>query len=145
MCIKHLVFAGATLCLASPAFAAHELEGRDLMLGETLYAVHCAVCHGANLEGQLDWQTPDENGILPAPPHDETGHTWHHDNALLFEYTKLGGAEALAARGVSGFQSGMPAFGEVLTDDEIWSVLAYIRSTWPERIQQVQQMRNRAQ
>ena len=95
-------------------------------------------------EGQLDWQTPDENGILPAPPHDETGHTWHHDNALLFEYTKLGGAEALAARGVSGFQSGMPAFGEVLTDDEIWSVLAYIRSTWPERIQQVQQMRNRA-
>ena len=105
MCIKHLVFAGATLCLASPAFAAHELEGRDLMLGETLYAVHCAVCHGANLEGQLDWQTPDENGILPAPPHDETGHTWHH---------------------------------------EIWSVLAYIRSTWPERIQQVQQMRNRA-
>ena len=50
-----------------------------------------------NLEGQPDWQTPDDNGTLPAPPHDETGHEWHHDNRLLFEYTQLGGAAALAA------------------------------------------------
>ena len=127
------------LCLwASAASAGHEMEGRDLANGQALYADNCAVCHGANLEGQPDWQSRDENGILPAPPHDATGHTWHHDNALLFSYTRLGGQAALAARGVTGFTSGMPAFGDVLSDDEIWDVLAYIRSTWPERVQEFQ-------
>lgn len=132
----------AACCVATSAMAGHELYERDLANGQSLYAEHCASCHGANLEGQPDWRTPDENGVLPAPPHDETGHTWHHDNQLLFEYTRLGGEEALAARGVTGFASGMPGFGDALTDDEIWDILAYIRSTWPDRVQEVQQARN---
>ena len=123
---------------ATSAQADHELEGRDLVNGQALYAENCASCHGKNLEGQPDWRTPDENGILPAPPHDATGHTWHHDNALLFEYTQRGGQEALASRGVTGFTSGMPGFSEIITDDEIWDILAYIRSTWPKRMQEVQ-------
>ena len=79
---------------------------------------------------------------MPAPPHDETGHTWHHDNRLLFDYTRLGGTALMRAQGIAGFRSGMPGFGHVLTDDEIWDVLAYIRSTWPDRIQEVQAARN---
>ncbi len=129
--------------IASGAIAGHELDGRDLAEGLTFYGEHCAACHGANLEGQPNWRTPDENGVLPAPPHDESGHTWHHDNQLLFEYTKFGGQLALSVRGVDGFASGMPGFDEVLTDDEIWDILAYIRSTWPERAQQIQAARNR--
>jgi mono/diheme cytochrome c family protein len=120
----------------------HELHDRDLANGQALYVEQCASCHGINLKGQPDWQTPDDNGILPAPPHDETGHTWHHDNQLLFEYTQLGGAAALAARGVNGFASGMPGFGDTLTDDDTWDILAYIRSTWPERVQETQAGRN---
>lgn len=127
---------------ATASFADHELDSRDLSNGQSLYAEHCAACHGANLEGQPDWRTPDENGVLPAPPHDETGHTWHHDNQLLFDYTKLGGEAALAARGVTGFSSGMPGFGDAVTDEEIWDILAYIRSTWPERVQDIQAARN---
>lgn len=127
---------------ATGAFADHELDNRDLANGQALYAEQCAACHGANLEGQPEWRTPDENGVLPAPPHDQTGHTWHHDNQLLFEYSKLGGAAALEARGVTGFASGMPGFRETLTDEEIWDILAYIRSTWPERVQDVQASRN---
>ncbi|WVX49940.1 hypothetical protein ROLI_030350 [Roseobacter fucihabitans] len=96
------------------------------------------------LEGEPDWQTPNADGVLPAPPHDKTGHTWHHDNALLFEYTKLGGKGALSARGVNDFNSGMPAFEDALSDADIWNVLAYIRSTWPEREQQIQASRNPA-
>lgn len=127
---------------ATAAFADHELDNRDLANGQALYAEQCAACHGANLEGQPEWRTPDENGVLPAPPHDQTGHTWHHDNQLLFEYSKLGGAAALEARGVTGFASGMPGFGETLTDEEIWDILAYIRSTWPKRVQDIQAARN---
>ncbi|APZ50976.1 cytochrome c-like protein [Roseivivax marinus] len=51
---------------------------------------------------------------------------------MLFAYTKLGGAEVLAAQGVD-FNSGMPGFGDQLSDGEIWDILAYIKSTWPER------------
>ncbi|MFY2825148.1 c-type cytochrome [Ruegeria sp. MALMAid1280] len=129
-------------CIATGAFAGHELDGRDLTNGQALYAEQCASCHGAHLEGQPNWRTPDENGVLPAPPHDETGHTWHHDNQLLFDYTKLGGAQTLAARGIKDFNSGMPGFAGALTNDDIWDVLAYIRSTWPDDVQQMQASRN---
>lgn len=132
----------AACCVPTGAVAGHELDDRDLTNGQSLYAEHCASCHGANLEGQPDWRTPAENGVLPAPPHDETGHTWHHDNQLLFEYTRLGGEVVLAARGVTGFASGMPGFGDALTDDEIWDILAYIRSTWPDRVQEIHAGRN---
>lgn len=130
------------LSIASPVAADHNWEHRDIVAGQSLYAENCASCHGANLEGQPNWQSPNADGVLPAPPHDEAGHTWHHDDALLFEYTKLGGAAALEIRGVAGFNSGMPAFGETLTDDEIWDILAYIRSTWSERERGVQASRN---
>ena len=96
----------------------------------------------AKLEGQPNWRSPGEDMKMPAPPHDATGHTWHHDNALLFEYTQRGGQEALASRGVTGFTSGMPGFSEIITDDEIWDILAYIKSTWPTRMQEVQAARN---
>jgi mono/diheme cytochrome c family protein len=130
------------LSLASSATADHNWENRDIVAGQNLYVETCASCHGANLEGQPNWRSPDADGVLPAPPHDASGHTWHHDDDLLFEYTKQGGAGALAARGVTDFNSGMPAFGETLTDDEIWNILAYIRSTWPKREQEVQASRN---
>lgn len=123
------------------AVADHELQDRDIVQGKALYAEQCAACHGANLEGQPNWQSPNEDGILPAPPHDETGHTWHHDNALLFSYTKLGGEGLLKLRGIENFKSGMPAFSDVLSDEEIWNILAYIQSTWPDRVKEIQASR----
>ena len=109
----------------SPAEAALIAEG------EPIYAEYCATCHGANLEGQPNWQSPLPTGGLPAPPHDETGHTWHHSDQQLFEITKFGGQ----ARAAEGFQSNMPAFGDQLTDQQIWAILAFIRSRWPKSIQ----------
>lgn len=97
--------------------------------GKALYAEYCAECHGADLAGEANWQQPKADGSLPAPPHDETGHTWHHPDSALFAYTRHGGA-ALAG---DGFKSAMPGFADRMTDAEIWSVIAYIKSTWPER------------
>ena len=115
----------------------------DITVGATLYQDHCAVCHGVDLEGQPDWRIPGANGQLPAPPHDETGHTWHHGDALLFNYTRLGGQAALAQSGVEGFPSGMPAFQDMLSDQEIWNIIAFIKSTWPQRLQEIQSARTR--
>jgi mono/diheme cytochrome c family protein len=92
-------------------------------LGRSVYAEHCARCHGRNLEGEPDWATPKADGTLPAPPHAPSGHTWHHGDELLFRYTKEGGA-ALAP---PGFKSAMPGFAATLSDEQIWAVLAFIQ------------------
>jgi len=116
----------------------------DIVQGGQIYVEYCAACHGANLEGQENWRSPGADGRLPAPPHDETGHTWHHSDNLLFDYTKLGGTALMEQKGVE-FDSGMPGFAEQLTDAEIHDVLAYIKSTWPERIQKIQAERTKAE
>lgn len=105
--------------------------------GRVLYDANCAACHGGNLEGQPDWQSPGPDGRLPAPPQDATGHTWHHSDTALTDYITLGGEEALARLGVS-FNSAMPGFGDVLNTQEIADILAYIKSHWPERERQFQ-------
>ena len=105
-------------------------DSDTVALGARLYEEHCASCHGADLQGEPDWRVPDADGYLPAPPHDATGHTWHHPDALLIDITTRG-TEAVVGR---GYQSRMPAFGEVLSDAEIAATLAYIKSTWPPEI-----------
>jgi len=127
---------------AEMAFAGHELFGRDIQQGVRLYQEHCAACHGVALEGQPNWRRRNDDGTYPAPPHDETGHTWHHDNAFLFNYTKLGGAEVMRQMEIKNFQSGMEGFANTLTDDEIWNILGYIRSTWSSRAQKFQNSKN---
>lgn len=97
--------------------------------GKAVYEAHCAACHGSELEGQPDWQSPLPSGSLPAPPHDASGHTWHHSDAVLFQIVKEGTAAVVG----NGYQSDMPGFGDLLTDAEIQAVITYIKSTWPER------------
>lgn len=122
----------------APPPGAHASDTKLVALGQTLYRQHCADCHGKNLEGEPKWRVKKPDGTLPAPPHDETGHTWHHHDQLLFDYTKYGGQELAP----DGFKSGMPAFSEALSDGDIWAVLAFIKSRWPAEIQKRQQARN---
>lgn len=119
------VAAGAIL-LWRPASYADAEDAGLVALGQRTYATHCASCHGAKLEGQPSWQERKPDGKLPAPPHDASGHTWHHPDRQLFEITKRGVSGI-----VPGYQSDMPAYAEILSDREIWAVLAYIKSTWP--------------
>ena len=117
-----------------PAALADPTNAAQVALGRTVYERECARCHGAKLEGQPDWQVRLPSGRLPAPPHDPTGHTWHHPDRQLFQITKDG----LSAV-VPGYESDMPAYGAVLSDAEIWAVIAYIKSTWPREIRDRQQ------
>ena len=109
-------------------FLGEPVTADEIAVGSALYAENCASCHGANREGQPDWKRRHEDGHMPAPPHDETGHTWHHSDQDLFTITKRG-VEAV----VPGYESDMPAFEGILSDGEIEAVLSYIKSTWPER------------
>ena len=101
-----------------------------LALGKPLYDDNCASCHGTNLEGEANWRKRDADGYLPAPPHDASGHTWHHPDEQLFAITKHG-TSALVG---NGYQSRMAGFSDHLSDEEILAVLAYIKSTWSPQI-----------
>lgn len=99
--------------------------------GAVIYGQFCASCHGADLKGEPDWKSRDEDGYLPAPPHDETGHTWHHPDALLFAITKQGVGKAT---GIDGYKTRMPVYEPSLTDEEIVAVLSYLKVQWPSDI-----------
>lgn len=116
---------------AAPMARADDISPELIRHGQALYATNCATCHGANLQGQPDWKHRLANGRMPAPPHDVTGHTWHHSDRDLFNLTKLGVAAVMG----DGYESDMPGFGGKLSDDEIGAVLDYIKSTWPVRTQ----------
>lgn len=103
-------------------------DERVLARGREVYAAHCAACHGARLEGQPNWRERGADGRLPAPPHDATGHTWHHADEALIRITRLGVA---AAANLPGYDSAMPAYQGVLADDDIVAVLSWIKSQWP--------------
>lgn len=124
--------------LKSPA-GADPFDSEQVEMGRKVYATACASCHGVNLEGQPNWRTRLATGGLPAPPHDDSGHTWHHPDELLFKLTKLGPK----AYNDPSIVSNMPAFGGQLSDDEIWAVLAYIKSRWPAEIRGRQAKLNR--
>lgn len=107
-------------------------DAETIAAGETIYKEHCASCHGANLEGEPNWQRPNADTTMPAPPHSERGHTWHHADQFLFDITKYGVEKMVK---LENYKSNMPAYEHVLSDEEIIAVLSYIKSTWPKDIQ----------
>ena len=101
--------------------------------GKQIYAKNCASCHGVNLEGQKNWMSRLPDGLMPAPPHDQTGHTWHHPDRYLFMVTKYGIEEFIGEK----YPNNMPAYKDILSDKEIIAVLSYIKSTWPTKIKEI--------
>ncbi len=101
--------------------------------GELVYNANCARCHGANLAGQPNWRARKPDGKLPAPPHDASGHTWHHPNAVLLSIVRDG---LVPPNAPEGYQSDMPAFKKTLTEAQIVAVLSFIQSRWPDDIWQ---------
>ena len=104
--------------------------------GRVVYEQRCAVCHGQRLEGQPNWRVRLPNGRLPAPPHDDTGHTWHHPDGVLFAIVKNGLVPPYAP---AGYPSDMPAFGQVLSDEDIRAVLAYIENHWSGEVAKIRE------
>ena len=98
--------------------------------GEVVYQENCASCHGDQLQGEVNWRERDGEGYLPAPPHDASGHTWHHTDEQLLAITRQGTAALVG----NGYRSRMQGFADELTEADLLAVLAYIKSTWPVEI-----------
>ena len=115
--------AGGVLSQAFSAPQPPALEGAWVSEGEQIYAQYCATCHKRDRSGDPDWKVANDDGIFPAPPHDNTGHTWHHPDPLL---------AGIVLDGLDGAPSGMPKFRGTLTEEQVRSILEFFKSEWGE-------------
>ena len=138
--ILGMVFYFAEEKVAEAAITLNPDNKETILLGKSVYVQNCASCHGVKLEGQKDWMSRLPDGLMPAPPHDETGHTWHHSDKYLFKITKYGIEDIIGQK----YPNNMPAYKNILSDKEIISVLSYIKSTWPNKVKKIHdQINNR--
>ena len=98
------------------------LDPENVAQGAILYAQYCANCHGANLEGTPNWKQRLPDGSLPPPPHDSSGHTWHHADELLISIIENGGDPADSSK--------MLPFKDQVSREEIAVILEFIKSKW---------------
>ncbi len=113
------------------------LDSSAVLRGKQIYQLHCAMCHGGNAEGAVNWKVPDENLNYPPPPHDDTGHSWHHPDRVIYEAIREGLRDSLRPDQPVRMQS----FGEKLSDAEIRAVLTYFKSLWSREHREFQYLR----
>jgi len=126
-----MVILALTACNNAPDTAT---QSQQLVTGKQVFEANCQECHGVNAGGVVkDWQKPDADGKYPAPPLNGSAHAWHHDMKTLLGTVDRGGIPLGGT---------MPAFKDVLTEDEKKAVLAYIQSLWPKDIYDAWKERN---
>lgn len=90
----------------------------DPVKGKESFNTICATCHGP--EGKGDG--PAAAALDPKPRNlSDAAYVSGLTDDHLFKVVKEGGA-------ANGLSAGMPAWGSALSDDQIWNVIAYIRS-----------------
>lgn len=130
-----LAIVGAIFWFVRPIGGGASVSLNDVELrGQALYSTNCASCHGNGGQGQAHWKSARPDGTRPAPPHDVTGHTWHHPDAVLFGIVKEGGAYAAPP----GYPATMPGYKASLTDQQIIEVLTYMKTMWGPKERQYQ-------
>jgi copper transport protein len=102
---------------STPAVSANPVPASSASIsqGEQIYLANCLACHGAGGKGD----GPSGRGLLPPPANFTIPHSRMHRDAEFFSWI---------TGGIPG--SPMPAFGEELSDEQIWDVINYIRVTY---------------
>ena len=101
----------------------------DIFQGMELYTSNCASCHMGNLAGNPDWKSGvDDDGQRLPPPLNGTGHTWHHSPEQLFQVIRYG------FKKFDPNYKGKMLGNDDLSEDDVWSILEYIKSVWPKEI-----------
>ena len=105
-----LVLSAATGCTA----ATDTTEGAALVNGARVYATYCALCHGAS--GKGDGRAAPLQQVRPA---DLT--TSHRSRQFKLNIVRAGGSALNRS-------SSMPAWANVLTEQEIADVVTYLQA-----------------
>ena len=121
----------AIACAERPKAEATNPE--QVALGNRVYFAQCVSCHGAKLEGSPTGASACRavNFLPAARPQ------WSHVASLRRAALRHRKERHRAAR-ASGLSKRYAGVRRRLSDAEIWAVLAYIRSTWPEETRKLQ-------
>ena len=109
----------------APRLVADASDPGVVAAGRAVYAAGCAACHGERLQGQPGWSAGLRAEHPPAPALDAEGFAWHNPDRALVGIIRNG----ITARG-------MPAFADQLSDDDIWAIVAFLKSTGPDETRQ---------
>lgn len=112
------------------ATAADHANSAQVALGHSLYDQHCAFCHAVDLAGKPGWDGDYPSGGRPPLPLDGSGAIWRLADRDIFDVTKFGGQPFSPPT----YKNDMPAFEGRLADADIWAIIAFIKSRWPEDI-----------
>ena len=109
--VKHLLVSRAARRGVPPA---PQISTAGLAEGKSRYGVECAACHGMNGRGQTDygrWMYPRAADLtsLQVRAYSDPELFWVIKNGIRL--------------------TGMPAFGKVESDEQIWRLVQYLRST----------------
>ncbi len=121
-----VLFGAVFILAACGSDSSSASEAASVAEGAAIYNDNCAACHEESGEGAPNWQRQNADKTYPAPPHDLTGHTWHHGDGHLYRTVRDGGGAFVSP----GFKSAMPAFGDRLDPLEIRAVIACLKSLW---------------
>jgi putative copper resistance protein D len=122
---RGLAAAAVATCVAGcadegfPAPPANVLASDEsVRAGEELYRRNCAICHGPSGHGD----GPQAMSLDPAPADLRNLSGPRADRGYWFLRIQRGGKDGPRARD----RSAMPGWGEHLTDEEIWQVVAFL-------------------
>lgn len=125
-----LACAIGSIAMSAYARAGAPPDEEEIQAGRQIYQAQCASCHGVRGEGMPNWEEPNAQGELPAPPHEPSGHTWKHADGMLYRMIKDGWRDPFnKTRRLT-----MPAFGQTLSPQQITAVIEYLKTLWtPEQ------------
>ena len=136
--VRFFAIAVTALTFAHSSNAASP-EARRIEAGRRIYQSQCASCHGPRAEGAPNWQQPDTQGELPAPPHDPQGHTWRHGDGMLYRIVRDGWRDPFNKTP----RLTMPPFDQTLSHKEIRSVIDYLKTLWTAEQRRFQRRESR--
>ena len=118
-----ITFRGATMMLTgleNPLRASGDME-EHLRVGSRVYTRNCVPCHGDLLDGQGHYATM----FTPVPADFSSGGTIAQLTESYVFWRIAKGGPGLPAEGTP-WDSAMPAWEDVLDENEIWSVILYL-------------------
>ncbi|PIW26718.1 MAG: hypothetical protein COW30_13605 [Rhodospirillales bacterium CG15_BIG_FIL_POST_REV_8_21_14_020_66_15] len=115
---------------AEQSLAAAE-NRKQVDLGQLTYQQNCMACHGVKLKGRPSWEVSSSKqaGI----PLSADGTTWHLSDRHLFDAiatgvrVKAGETKRIHDKGFAQSAGGR------LSDQEVWALIAYFKTTWTAR------------
>jgi len=118
---QHVIMNGVPRIYASAHDPLPDTRAK-LSRGAAVFDRHCSSCHGWNGQGT----GPEAFALVPAPADLEW--LWNKPKSKADPYMYW-----TVAEGGRQFESDMPAFKGTLSKQDMWSVIAYVRSGMPRR------------